>query len=194
MNDYNLYDEVERKNDEIEFVKVAHEEAEQTIKDSGNRREFSTGAVRDMAEGKGRCDLLPLTEVSFLIERTEIRSILTDINMFVRSGSEVCLLHAIREFADKYYTDRETAVLELAKHYEDGCKKYGERNWEKGIPVHCYIDSGIRHLLKFSRGDKDERHDRAFLWNMVGALWTMSNKPELVDIPTRPEYRRRETD
>lgn len=60
-------DEVDRKNDEIEFVKVAHEEAEaeQTIKDSGNRREFSTGAVRDMAEGKGRCDLLPLTEVSF---------------------------------------------------------------------------------------------------------------------------------
>ena len=30
-----------------------------SIKDSGNRREFDTGAVRDMSEGKGRCDLLP---------------------------------------------------------------------------------------------------------------------------------------
>lgn len=30
------------------------------IKDSGNRREFESGAVRDIAEGKGRCDLLPL--------------------------------------------------------------------------------------------------------------------------------------
>ena len=29
------------------------------LKDSGNRREFDTGAVRDMREGKGRCDLLP---------------------------------------------------------------------------------------------------------------------------------------
>lgn len=29
------------------------------IKDSGNRREFDTGAVRDMPEGKGRMDLLP---------------------------------------------------------------------------------------------------------------------------------------
>lgn len=29
------------------------------LKDSGNRREFETGAVRDMQEGKGRCDLLP---------------------------------------------------------------------------------------------------------------------------------------
>lgn len=29
------------------------------IKDSGNRREFDTGAVRDIQEGKGRMDLLP---------------------------------------------------------------------------------------------------------------------------------------
>lgn len=29
------------------------------IKDSGNRREFDTGAVRDMKEGNGRMDLLP---------------------------------------------------------------------------------------------------------------------------------------
>lgn len=29
------------------------------IKDSGSRTEFTTGAVRDMHEGKGRCDLLP---------------------------------------------------------------------------------------------------------------------------------------
>lgn len=29
------------------------------ILDSGNRREFETGAVRDMPNGKGRMDLLP---------------------------------------------------------------------------------------------------------------------------------------
>lgn len=29
------------------------------LADSGGRREFDTGAVRDMEEGKGRCDLLP---------------------------------------------------------------------------------------------------------------------------------------
>ena len=32
------------------------------ILDSGNRREFESGAVRDMAKGKGRCDLLPRSE------------------------------------------------------------------------------------------------------------------------------------
>ena len=30
------------------------------LKDSGARREFESGAVRDISEGKGRCDLLPL--------------------------------------------------------------------------------------------------------------------------------------
>ena len=30
------------------------------IKDSGQRRTFETGSVRDVSEGKGRCDLLPL--------------------------------------------------------------------------------------------------------------------------------------
>ena len=34
-----------------------------SIKDSGERTEFSTGAVRDMHEGKGRFDLLPLNAV-----------------------------------------------------------------------------------------------------------------------------------
>jgi len=32
----------------------------QTIRDSGDRTEFDTGAVRDMHSGKGRCDLLPM--------------------------------------------------------------------------------------------------------------------------------------
>ena len=30
------------------------------IRDSGDRTEFESGAVRDMHEGKGRCDLLPM--------------------------------------------------------------------------------------------------------------------------------------
>ena len=30
------------------------------IKDSGERTQFQSGAVRDMNEGKGRCDLLPM--------------------------------------------------------------------------------------------------------------------------------------
>ena len=70
----------------------------------------------------------------------------------------------------------------------------GERNWEKGIPCHCYVDSGVRHLLKCRRGDTDERHDRAFLWNMFGLLWTLENRPELNDLPKYEVQGREEVD
>ena len=39
-------------------------ESEKKILDSGARREFASGAVRDIQEGKGRCDLLPLKNIS----------------------------------------------------------------------------------------------------------------------------------
>ena len=38
-------------------------------KDSGATREFSTGAHRDAAVGKGRCDLLPLHGVGMVFQR-----------------------------------------------------------------------------------------------------------------------------
>ena len=76
--------------------------------------------------------------------------------------------------------------LQVAIHFEEGAKKYGENNWQKGIPVHCYIDSAVRHYLKFLRGDMDERHDRAFVWNILCCIWTCVNKPELND------YRKKE--
>lgn len=108
------------------------------INDSGNRREFSSGAVRDMQEGKGRMDLLP-----------------------------AC------------------AIIRLSKHFENGAIKYDERNWEKGIPMHSFIDSAIRHLMKYLDGYTDEDHLCAAAWNCMCAMWTEEKKPELQDIPTR---------
>ena len=149
------------------------------IKDSGSRREFTSGAVRDITEGKGRCDLLPLKVVGLINEDC----ILNAIDDYVHTGKKMLLVNAIKIFSEKRYGSLYTAMLEVAKHYEDGCNKYGERNWEKGIPLHCYIDSGVRHYLKWCRGDNDEAHDRAFLWNMLGAIWTQDNHPEVCDLP-----------
>ncbi|MDF2902850.1 MAG: hypothetical protein K0S25_488 [Bacillus sp. (in: firmicutes)] len=149
------------------------------ILDSGARRDFGTGAVRDVAEGKGRCDLMPLDVVGTLIESPIIES----IDEYVRKGKIGSLLDAILLFIACEFPDRFTAMIELSKHYEDGCKKYGDRNWEKGIPLHCYIDSATRHLLKYYRGDKDENHHLAFIWNLSCAIWTHNHKPELIDLP-----------
>lgn len=110
------------------------------IQDSGTRRAFETGAVRDMAEGKGRCDLLPAV-----------------------------------------------AVLRLARHFEAGAKKYSERNWEQGIPIHSFIDSAIRHLMEYLDGQDDEDHLCAAAWNCMCAMWTEEKHPELQNIPTRKQ-------
>lgn len=149
------------------------------IKDSGARREFETGAVRDIAEGKGRCDLLPLDTIGELWHDL----ILANIGMYVRFGNPKSLKDAIMHFTEVVDWSYSTCLIEVSKHYEEGAKKYDERNWEKGISLHCYIDSGVRHYLKWLRGDTDEPHDRAFVWNMLGALWTQTNKPELIDLP-----------
>ena len=149
------------------------------IKDSGNRRKFKSGAVRDVADGKGRCDLLPLDVVGGITND----EIFVDIERYVRTGDIGFLYDVISEFVKKHYVDKCTAILEVAKHYEDGANKYSERNWEQGIPLHCYIDSGVRHYLKFLRGDEDEPHDRAFLWNMFGAIWTTLYHRDMLDLP-----------
>ena len=149
------------------------------IKDSGERRVFDTGAVRDIQEGKGRCDLMPLDVVGALIND----DINCNIASFQQTAEVVYLYNTLRRFCSQYKDGMADMLLEVSKHYEEGCKKYGENNWQRGIPVHCYIDSMIRHYLKFLRGDTDEPHDRAFVWNVMCCAWTVIHKPEMNDLP-----------
>jgi hypothetical protein len=149
------------------------------ILDSGTRREFDSGAVRDVAEGKGRCDLLPLAIISWIVDD----HVLSWLNRYIREGDLKALDNVVTLFVRDYVGNLESAILEVAKHYEEGAKKYAERNWEQGIPLHCYIDSAVRHYLKYRRGDDDEPHARAFLWNILGAWWTHINLPEMIDLP-----------
>jgi len=64
-------------------------------------------------------------------------------------------------------------IWALAKHYEKGCQKYGDRNWEKGIPIQNYMDSAQRHLTKFELGFTDENHLMSALWNIACAYETL---------------------
>ena len=149
------------------------------LPDSGERRQFGSGAVRDIAQGKGRCDLMPLGVLGNRLED----NILCKIDEYLCTCRVSALWDAFATFSYERWDHMSTTMLEVAKHFEDGAVKYGDRNWEKGIPVHCYIDSAVRHYFKFRRGDQDEPHDRAFLWNILCAMWTHENHPELIDIP-----------
>jgi hypothetical protein len=115
------------------------------LKDSGARTKFTTGAVRDAQEGKGRMDLMPVR-----------------------------------------------ALIAVSKIFESGAKKYEPNNWRKGIPLSRYMDSGLRHAVKFLRGDKDEDHLSQAIWNFMCLSETQSMIEEgllaevLNDLPFNP--------
>lgn len=95
------------------------------ILDSGQRQKYSTGAVRDTRDGKGRFDLLP-----------------------------------------------PAAITLLARHFENGAKKYGDNNWLNGIPLSRYMDSALRHIFKVLSDQQDEPHAEAAAWNLMAFLET----------------------
>ena len=137
------------------------------IKDSGERCSFDTGAVRDIQDGKGRPSLMPL-EVVYMLTHDVI---IYYLGRFKDDGDTMNLLKALSHFSRKAYDSYETMLLEVSKHFEEGALKYGDNNWQKGIPPECYMDSAIRHYLKHLRGDKDEDHARAFVWNIMCCIW-----------------------
>ncbi|MBE6061862.1 MAG: hypothetical protein E7215_17125 [Clostridium sulfidigenes] len=108
------------------------------ILDSGARREFESGAVRDIVDGKGDMVSIP-----------------------------------------------PEALLRLSRQYEDGAKKYDRFNFRKGIPVSCFIDSALRHIMKYESGCDDEDHLSAAAFNILGAMLMENTKPEMQDLPMR---------
>ena len=74
-------------------------------------------------------------------------------------------------------------IMEVSKLCEEGAKHYGERNIDKGAPLHSLLDSGARHLAKLMSGYTDEDHLRSACWNLLWALQERTTHPELNDTP-----------
>lgn len=155
----------------------------ETIKDSGSTTEFDTGAHRDAREGKGRCDLLPLEVVGNFIcdDNDSTDQVLWALREFQKTNSTSYLYSALEAFNVRCWDNCYTMMLEVAKHYEAGAAKYGADNWKRGMPSYIYVDSAIRHYLKWLRGDKDERHDLAFCWNIMCCIWEVDCHKENVE-------------
>lgn len=91
-----------------------------TMKDSGERQQFETGAERQPTTGKGSFDLLPML-----------------------------------------------SLIKISKVMQAGACKYKKRNWENGIKLSRFFDSGMRHLSQFVLGFKDEEHLSQAIWNFM---------------------------
>ena len=108
-----------------------------SLKDSGDRREFASGAVRDMASDKERPDL---------------------ISPF--------------------------ALRRVGRWMGLGGKKYGYRNWEKGIPFSVCFASMMRHAVKFAMGWHDEDHLAAVIFNAQAMIhYEELQREDLDDMP-----------
>lgn len=76
------------------------------------------------------------------------------------------------------------ALKRLAKHYENGSKKYADRNWEKGMPFSRYVDSALRHLSQYVAGMENEDHLAAAAWNIFAIMHHQElGQTELDDMP-----------
>lgn len=78
-----------------------------------------------------------------------------------------------------------SAIMEVSKHCENGAKKYGEHNVDKGIPTSSLCDSAARHLAKYLEGWTDEPHLVAAAWNLLWAIQMEIKNPDVVNTPYR---------
>lgn len=62
------------------------------------------------------------------------------------------------------------ALTRLASHMAKGAEKYGDRNWEKGIPVSRLYSSALRHLYSYAMDDVEEDHLSAVLFNVMAII------------------------
>lgn len=74
----------------------------------------------------------------------------------------------------------------FAIHLEKGAEKHGDRNWERGMPLSSAIDSALHHLFVYLKGDREEDHLAAVIFNMCVAIRVEAlarENPSLVDLP-----------
>lgn len=62
----------------------------------------------------------------------------------------------------------------LALHYTKSLEKYPENNWKKATKEESnkiFIPSAWRHFIQWLRGDKNEDHGIALIWNIISWIW-----------------------
>ena len=73
------------------------------------------------------------------------------------------------------------ALFEVAKVAEFGAKKYEPHNYRKGMKWSFFVDSGMRHLIKYCAGEKNDSesglsHLSHCAWNFLALLEFESEK------------------
>ena len=70
-------------------------------------------------------------------------------------------------------------LLDIGKVFTHGAKKYGEKNWHKGIHYSRLYAAALRHIFKFALGKTiDEESGLPTLAHAIANLMMLMNMPE----------------
>lgn len=67
----------------------------------------------------------------------------------------------------------------VAEACNEGAAKYGDYNWEKGMPIGDLLNHAIQHLYKYLSGDRSEDHLGHAAWGCMAACHSEESWPQL---------------
>lgn len=74
----------------------------------------------------------------------------------------------------------------VAETCAEGAAKYGDFNWENGMPVHDLLNHALRHQYLFLSGDRSEPHLAHAAWGLLAAIHSLELWPQLNEGKLRP--------
>jgi hypothetical protein len=83
--------------------------------------------------------------------------------------------------ATRYDLVSPIGLAAVARACAEGAEKYGDYNWERGMPARDMLNHALRHIYLFLGGDRSEDHLGHAAWNLMGAIHSMEAWPELND-------------
>ncbi len=67
----------------------------------------------------------------------------------------------------------------VARTCAEGAAKYGDFNWERGMPAHDLLNHALRHIYRYLAGDRSEDHLPHAAWGLLAAIHSEALWPEL---------------
>ena len=148
-------------------------------KDSGARQQFDSGMVRDTQDGKNRLDLaldgpLPL---ALFVDGPKSDAISAFIAWYTNARENFVDMEAAVRVV-KLVANYEGGISELFSRYAAlmtrGAVKYSARNWMQAdgqAEYERFVSSACRHFFQWVKGDRDEDHAAAVIFNLNGAAY-----------------------
>lgn len=69
----------------------------------------------------------------------------------------------------------------LAMTCAEGAAKYGDHNWEKGMPAKVFVNHAMAHMASWLDGDSSEDHLAHAAWNLIAIMHFEKHGPQWID-------------